>query len=130
VRTLARNVLIANNLCDYKEPIILPGETKSTKQKMNTKTGKNALPTYMKLFPNPTKRYIIVEYNLKDHYTAGTEGEIIITNMQGQQVFRKIIHKLQDQELIGTLSLSMGTYLCTLKFSNKVIETQRFVIVR
>ncbi len=40
-----------------------------------------------------------------------------------------IITKQQDQVLINTSTLSVGTYLCTLKLSGKVIETQRFIVV-
>ncbi len=130
VRTLARNVLIANNLCDYKEPIILPGETKSLKQKTLIKTIKIAPSSYMKIFPNPAEMYIIVEYNLKDHYINGKEGELIITNLQGQIVIRETILKQQDQVLFSTSTLPMGTYLFTLNYFKKKLESQRFIIVR
>ena len=130
VQSLARNMLIANNLCMYHEPIILPDETKSIKQKSFIRTGKISPQSYMKLFPNPASVYIIVEYNLRDKFTVGQEGEIIVTTLQGQQVESKLITKQQDQILISTLLLPMGTYLCTLKLTGKVIETQHFIIIQ
>jgi len=84
----------------------------------------------MKLFPNPANEFIIVEYNLKDKFTIGQVGEISVTSFQGQKLIKEMITKQQDEVLINTSTLSVGTYLCTLKLSGKVIETQRFIVVR
>jgi len=130
IQSLSRNVLIANNLYSYTEPIILPDETKSAQQKTPSKTGKITTESFMKLFPNPANWFIIVEYNLKDKFTAGQVGEISVTSFQGQKLINEMITKQQDQVLINTSTLTVGTYLCTLKLSGKVIETQRFIIVR
>jgi len=130
VQSLARNVLTANNLCNYSEPIILPDETKSAKQKRYVKTSQITTQSYMKLFPNPANGFIIVEYNLKDKFTAGQVGEISVMSFQGQRLIKEVITKQQDQVLINTSTLSVGTYLCTLKLSGKVIENQRFIVVR
>ena len=130
VQSLSRNVLIANNLYSYTEPIILPDETKSAKQKTPIKTGKIITESFMKLFPNPANQYLIVEYNFKDKFTTGQFGEITITTIQGQKIIHKLIYKSTDQVLITTSTLPVGTFLCTLTLSGKVLETQRFIIVR
>jgi len=130
VQSLSRNVLIANNLCSYMEPIILPDETKSAIQKTPIKTVKIITESFMKLFPNPANQYLIVEYNFKDKFTTGQSGEILITTIQGQKIIHKLINKSTDQVLITTSTLPVGTFLCTLTLSGKVLETQRFIIVR
>ena len=84
----------------------------------------------MKLFPNPANQYLIVEYNFKDKFTTGQFGEITITTIQGQKIIHKLIYKSTDQVLITTSTLPVGTFLCTLTLSGKVLETQRFIIVR
>lgn len=43
---------------------------------------------------------------------------------------RSIRVKYERIEMCSVSSLSVGTYLCTLKLSEKVIETQRFIVVR
>jgi len=130
VQSLARNVLTANNLCNYNEPIILPEETKSARQKRFVKTSQITTQSYMKLFPNPAREFIIVEYNFKDKFKAGQKGEIIISTIQGQKVQSKLVSKQLDQVLILASLLPMGTYLCSLNLSGKVMEIKRFIIVR
>jgi hypothetical protein len=130
VQSLARNILIANNLYGYTEPIILPDETKSAKQKTPIKAGKINTLSFMNLFPNPSNQYIIVEYDLKDKLSAGQTGELTITTIQGQKAINTSITKQVDQVLISTSTLPVGTYLITLKAFGKVIETKRFIIVR
>jgi hypothetical protein len=105
VQSLSRNVLIANNLYSYTEPIILPDQTKSAKQKTPIKTGKITTVSYMKLFPNPANEFIIVEYNLKDKFTIGQVGEISVTSFQGQKLIKEMITKQQDEVLINTSTL-------------------------
>jgi len=130
VQSLSRNVLIANNLFSYTEPIILPDETKSAKQKTPIKAGKITTVSFMKLFPNPANQYFVIEYNFKDKFNTGQTGEITITTLKGQKVLHKLINNSTDQVLITTSALPVETYLCTLSLSGKVLETQRFIIVR
>lgn len=128
VQTLCRNILITNQLCIYNEPILLPDGTKSSKLKRFVKTGSIAPQSFFKLFPNPAKEFIIVEYNLQDRFKTGMEWNIILTNIQGQKILSRIVSKQQDQVLIGTSLLPKGTYFCTLYLSGKALETQRFII--
>lgn len=83
----------------------------------------------MKVFPNPARKYVIVEYNLKERYRKNCSGEIILTDIRGHQVFSRIIRKSQDQEVIFTSGLSTGTYICTLKFKGALLDTEKIVVI-
>jgi len=58
----------------------------------------------MKLFPNPANQYILLSIILKTKLKNGQEIEITVNTNQGQQVFRKILAKQQDEVLISTIT--------------------------
>ena len=131
VQALARNILIANNLITYAEPIILPDNTKSSKQRIRyPKTGKISNSTYLKIFPNPGSQYVILEYNLKDKFQSGQSAIITIMTIDGKFIETKILAKQQDQILLNTSAYTCGKYLCNLLISGKHLETQKFTIIR
>lgn len=131
VKSFARNVLIASKQYSFNETVILPDETKSLKQFGRIiKTGKISVSDYMKIYPNPARQFIIVEYNLKDKYKSGKIGSLILTNAEGKMVENKTIYKQQDQTLISTSSLPVGIYICTLSLDGKSLESQRVIIAK
>jgi len=129
VRSYARNILIARDEINYSEPILLPDGLKSSKKTNSHRTGTFNEKSYMKVFPNPARKYIIVEYNLKERYRKYCSGEIILTDIRGHQVLNKIISKSKDQEVINTSGVSEGTYICTLKFNGAILDTKKIVII-
>ena len=131
VKSLARNILLANYQINYKEPILLPDETKSSRpQSRILKTGKISVASYMKLFPNPSKQYLIVEYDLKDKFQPGQLTKISITTFDGKQIESRPVLKQQDQVLFNSSVLTAGSYICTIFIAGKQIESQKFIVVR
>jgi len=129
VKTYARNILIIREALTYHEPILLPDNVKSSKEKKIIKMGRFVEKSYMKVFPNPAKQYLIVEYNLKDKFNNKNEVTLIVTNTNGHNMLQKILIKRQDQELIPTTTFSTGTYLCSISVNGKILDTKKFVIV-
>ena len=129
VKSCAQNILIARGSLTYHEPILLPDGLKSERTKKQYKTGKFIEKSYMKVFPNPARKYVIVEYNLKERYRKEWEGALTLTDIRGHEVFHKVIRKSQDQELINTSGLIAGTYICTLKFKGDILDAKKIVIV-
>ncbi len=131
VQTLSINILIANNFLTYVEPILLPDNTKSSKQRIRyPKTGKINNKSFIKIFPNPAKQYVILEYNLKDKFQSGQSAIISIATLDGKHVETFQLGKQQDQILLSTTTYSSGTYICTLLLSGKHFETQKFTIIQ
>jgi hypothetical protein len=131
VKSFARNVLIAGKHYSYNETVILPDETKSSKQRGRViKNGEISVSNFMKLYPNPARQFIIFEYNLKDRYKSGQSGKLFLTNAEGKQVESLMIYKQQDQALISTSSLPAGLYICTISLDGKSLESQRVVVVK
>jgi hypothetical protein len=103
VRTYAQNVLEANGLLKYYEPILLPDELKSASEKLKLRTSTFENGAWMRIFPNPARQYVIVEYNLsKELY--GRQGQIVfsISTSEGKIIETKLLLKTQDQFLVNT----------------------------
>lgn len=129
VKSFARNVMVANRQLGFIETIILPDETKASNQRGRfIKTGKISVSNYMKIYPNPARQFIIVEYDLKESYRSGESCNLFLTNAEGKQVTSLVIVKQQDQALIGTASLPAGIYICTLSIGGKAVESQRVIL--
>ncbi len=129
VQSLARNILIAHKLSNYEETVIFPDVTKSTKERLRfIKTGKIKEMGYMKIYPNPAKQFIIVEYDLNEKFKSGQEAGIFITNAEGKRIENKFVSKQKDQISVITSSLPVGMYICTLSVNGKTLESQKFII--
>jgi len=121
---MARNVLIANNIIEYNEPIYLAGELKSAEAKPD-KSGNNARKnSRLTVFPNPAKDYIIVSYDLK-----GKQGysSIILSNLEGKPCLSQDLTGIVNQMVIPLKGLASGIYLIHLVQNGMVIESKMFV---
>jgi len=128
VKSCARNILIARGYIDYHEPILLPDNLKSSKEKKWYKTGKFVENSYMKIFPNPAKQHVIIEYNLKEKFNDNNKTLIVLRNINGNKVYQMILPKRQDQELINTSGFISGIYICSIIVNEKILESQKLII--
>ena len=123
--------LIQNLYANDHEPILLPDNTKSSKQRIRyPKTGKINNESFIKIFPNPAKQYVILEYNLKDKFQSGQSAIISIATIDGKHIDTIQLGKQQDQILLSTTTYSSGIYICTLSLSGKHLENQKFTIIQ
>jgi len=129
VRSIVRNILIARGELNYHEPILLPDDLKSSKEKKRYLTSKFTDKSYLKVFPNPAKQYVIVEYNLKEKFSNKHEVLLILTNIKGSPVLVKKLIKRQDQELINTSGFISGTYICSLMVNGKTLDNKKLVVL-
>lgn len=129
VRSIVRNILIARGELNYHEPILLPDMLKSSKEKKSYMTGKFVEKTYMRIFPNPARQYVIVEYNLKEKFSNNHKVLLILTNIKGSPVLVKKLIKRQDQELINTSDFTPGTYICSLMLNGKTLDNKKLVVL-
>jgi len=130
VKSFTRYILIANGLLTYHEPILLPDELKSGKIRKQYITSRFIEKSYIRVFPNPAKQYIIVEYNFKEIFRDKSEIILTVRNINGALLYSKNLFKRQDQELISTSSFTNGSYVCSIIFNGKVIDTEKFVVLQ
>jgi hypothetical protein len=130
VRTYARNILIANNLISYTEPIYLPDETKSVVAGKEPKIHTALNAGYLKLFPNPAKYYVIAEYDYSGEFSSNESVVLTIFSSDGKKVVQKELKKKQDQLLIDGRNLSAGSYLCRISKGKRTLGYAKFVIVK
>jgi hypothetical protein len=130
VQTYARNVLIANRIMEYNEPIILPDNTKSQDLPKFYKTSKLVQDRYMKIFPNPANHYFIIEYNLRNKFGDNPKIEFSLFSSEGKPILSKFEHKNQDQVLIETRNFEEGTFICSMKVNGKNLCSEKVVIIQ
>lgn len=130
VLSFIRNILIANNVFYYYEPIIIPDETKSEPVNDQIKTSHISKGCSLKVFPNPSDHYIIAEYNTGNISFSNNEFFLTIVSLEGRTVESRIIEKPQDQVLIITNDYKPGIYFCSLKSGNKIFITRKFTVIQ
>ncbi|MFA4852161.1 MAG: T9SS type A sorting domain-containing protein [Bacteroidales bacterium] len=125
--SLARNLLIANDMIDYCEPIYLSDNLKSAIVIPEKIPNKISCDQRLKIFPNPAKDYIIVSYDL-----CGLTGnfQIIISSPEGRPLFQQKITGVKKQYIISTEKLSSSIYFIQLANDNNTIESKSFLISR
>jgi hypothetical protein len=124
---LARNVLIANGIIDYIEPIYLAEELKSASVKPNNPENNKSNKSNLLVFPNPAKNYIIVSYDLKERQGKPSIG---ISSMDGKPCYEQYIDGVKNQTIISLYGYSEGVYCIQLKNNGEVIESVKFVVVK
>jgi len=122
---MARNVLVANGLMDYTEPIYLADELKSMSVTPNKPGDTKSNRFNLIVFPNPAKNYIIVSYDLKESQGKSSIG---ISSMDGKPCYEQYINGIKNQTIISLSGFSEGVYCIQLKNNGEVIETVKFVV--
>jgi len=129
VKSYTRNILIGSGNLTYYEPILLPENLKSSEKVKKYNSG-HFEKSYLKVFPNPARQFVIAQYNLKEKFNEKSTTNLIITDMRGLATESRILIKQQDQELINTSGYVPGSYTCTLVINGKRIDSKKFVIAR
>jgi len=124
VSASVRSMMIANNLMEYNEPYLIPDLTKSIEARKPSLPDNNASET-IKVYPNPGKDFVTLEYSLGDNYTSGL-FEII--DQTGKIVKRGNLGRKTDQIVLDTRDLTRGYYYISLITGNNSVASTRFVI--
>ncbi|MBC8456605.1 MAG: T9SS type A sorting domain-containing protein, partial [Deltaproteobacteria bacterium] len=130
VKSYARNILLANQLFEYHEPILLPELNNPSGSKPITISEQQTSNTYFRLYPNPTNQYAIIEYCLAEYSDSQKSSIFVITTQEGKVIDRIMVNKQQDQFILNTTGYLPGTYLCTMFYEGKSLQSQKFVIIR
>ena len=123
----AENLLKNNNLGSYTEPYVFPdtvvsvNKTLSNHSKYTTEQPNNS---GFKIYPNPAKNYISVEYKVDD---IVSDINLKIINSNGKTVdIIKLTNKVGICNL-DTRKYKSGIYIINLYNDNKLLQSSKFV---
>jgi len=120
----ARNIQIASGLLDYQEPILATSTLKSLKRYHSINVIKASVSTQFKVFPNPCKDYITIEY-LPDSETLGITLDVIDF---GNRTISK--HRFLNQRKILVVPMKeypSGIYFLRINKHGLPVETHRVI---
>ncbi len=122
----ANALLRLNGIDSYKEPVYFPDDVEQ-ELRIAQYTEEEIREDKLFIYPNPAKDYITIEYATTD-FSKGLS--LIITDLSGRIVHNEQLDYPQDELVIIADKFPPGQYFCTLKNSSKVIQTQKFILVR
>jgi hypothetical protein len=114
---LARNLLVANGLMDYAEPIYLADELKTISVIPNQPRDYKNTKSYLTVFPNPAKNYIIVSYDLKERQG---KSKIIINSIDGKPCLQEDLTGIKNQTIISLSEILSGVYCINLENNGEI----------
>ena len=123
----ARNILMTNGLINYQEQLYFPDYLKSSPVWENIKPLAEIKDNLLKVFPNPTDSYFIIEYDLNE--TEGN-GTIIISDLTGKQVLRFTVKDKKNQRVIATNRYPAGMYIVQLLVVGELKESCKINIIK
>lgn len=130
VQTYARNILLANKLITYNEPIVIPDTLQPQSVRRHFEPQSGGQTETLNIFPNPSNQYVVVEYDAGSTLNPGEEFTLSVIAADGKTVFKRNLKKAQDQTLIDCREFKSGAYLCRILNGKKVVGTGKFTIVR
>ncbi|MBW6491646.1 MAG: T9SS type A sorting domain-containing protein [Lentimicrobium sp.] len=125
VTAAARGILVANNLLEYNEPYLEPDLTKSMEVRKPGVKPVNQEIAYLKVYPNPAKDFITIEYNTGNDKI---QGVIEIINESGRKVYNKNLGRQFDQIILDTRNFKSGSYIFRLASGDKYIGSSSVII--
>ena len=128
LQAFARNLLIYTDGLTYNEPYLNvdTSQLKTVSAGNNNVINENVLPpnSYLKLYPNPAREYITLEYNL-DYGTTNAVIEILDINGVHVEAFR--LAGFRGVKIIDLRNRQSGTYLIRLAVNGKTLQHEKFV---
>jgi hypothetical protein len=121
-----RNMVLASGRTNFEEVYILPDLTKSADVEIPQNKKKNTTNEFLRVFPNPAKEFIIIEYIIG----KAESNVILITDGMGRPVDKLKIMKEADQMLYITKNLMPGLYNCSLSNDGKIKSSVKFTVIR
>ena len=127
----ARNALIQSREINYNEPYILPVSNKSVSV-MDPFEKQTESGSILKVFPNPAKDYIIVEYVIDIPVAEREQNNfsLVLLDANGKLLKSFELNYSQDQLVISTENLKSGIYVFNLYIYGKIEKSRKFTIVK
>jgi hypothetical protein len=81
---------------------------------------------YLKVFPNPARNFITVEYNLD---SEPANAQVLVIAADGRMIRHVHLKNSRDQVVIELQNLPSGMYIIQLKNNHKMLGTAKFNIL-
>ncbi len=122
-----RNILINKGLINYQEPYLFSSETKSGKVRRNrVETLKVTPESCLRVYPNPTNNFLILEYVFPDKIETAS---IRILDIFGNVIKTLIMDGASGKRIVNLDNLSPGIYLLESLTNDKRKEIVKFTII-
>ena len=122
----ARGLLVKGGFYDYIEKVPFPTHLKSA-NKYPYSSGKNSNINdidHLKVFPNPTGDYAIIQYDLEDQFK---QAFIELSGIEGKLIKIIRIDQGKNQIVMNLKDLPNGLYIISLKSNKQTIESEKLI---
>lgn len=121
-----RNMLIATDGLVYHEPYIFPDTTsnKSTEIIETRHAPIWPVSSYFKLYPNPAKDYITIEYKLANEFSNAI---VEVVSIGGVHINTFRLFNSSGEDIIDLRGWNSGTYVLKLVVDGKTMQSEKFV---
>jgi hypothetical protein len=130
---LARNMLIQAEMTAYSEPIMFPdtsaGFSGSAVAPENASGLLDDQKGFIKIFPNPGKEYVIIEYSLYEKFCF-QEICLKIKDINGKPLKTIFSDKCYDQVLLRTNGFAQGIYFAEIQVEDHPVLTEKFILIK
>jgi len=123
----ARNVLLARGEITYKEPYIFPQGTVKSSKIHHKSTSENQNANLLKVYPNPARDYIIIEYALN---TVFDNASVVLYDASGKTIRKFTISKTFDWLVLPLTEFQAGNDIGILRNGTMPVKTAKFVVIK
>jgi len=124
----ARNILIAHNIVEFEPEIPLPDFNKSDIVKHRKRSNVTQQDEVIILHPNPAKDFVIINYDIQDFNLINAQAFLTVTGIEGKVIETLSLQKNKDQVVFQLSDYKPGTYIISIYYSNRIIETKRLIV--
>jgi hypothetical protein len=107
---------------------LLPDEDKSQSIKNRLKGNPPPQSQLLRLYPNPTNGYVIVDFDISGLKDCNNPAQINISTIDGKTVETMYLTKTKDKIVLSLTGYKPGIYLFTLYCGNKVADSKRLSV--
>jgi hypothetical protein len=122
---LCRNALHATGFLTYSEPLLFDSELKLTEKDNKRTSGKPILGEYLRIWPNPARDYVIIDYKVKPNTK---KIRITLTSINGKIYDNFQVINNQSQKVYSTAELYADSYIVALYGDDKLIQSKKLFI--
>jgi hypothetical protein len=127
IATYARNILSSNGIVVYHEPYIFPNDSLKSSKIRHRISNEKYEADMMKIYPNPAKDYIIVEYTLNE---SPDNAKVELYDITGKNLKKLNLKNTHDWLVVPLQNLPGGPYICCLRTGNKTVDSVKFILVK
>ncbi len=121
------NILISTDRLVYSEPYTFPDTVSTKSTQVNESNIDNSFlksSDFLRLYPNPAKEYITVEYQLPYSFK---DGIIEIFNVNGLKIEVMKLGKSWGQKIIDLRTYKSGSFTIRLRNGGKTLQSIKFI---